>query len=77
MVRRNGSVLDERTVRRELEGNLCRCTGYHNIVRAVMAGAAAMQDRDRAQSGETGPTRSIDSRGRALTATGQGDLQGG
>jgi carbon-monoxide dehydrogenase small subunit len=43
MVRRKGTDLDERTVRRELEGNLCRCTGYHNIVKAVQAGAAAMK----------------------------------
>ena len=33
---------DERTIREELEGNLCRCTGYHNIVKAVQHGAAAM-----------------------------------
>ena len=33
---------DEKTIREELEGNLCRCTGYHNIVRAVAMGAAAM-----------------------------------
>ena len=32
----------EQTIREELEGNLCRCTGYHNIVRAVQQGAAAM-----------------------------------
>jgi len=43
MVRRNGCELDERTVRSELEGNLCRCTGYHNIVRAIQAGARAMK----------------------------------
>ena len=29
----------ERDVRLGLEGNLCRCTGYHNIVRAVLAAA--------------------------------------
>lgn len=33
---------DEATIREQLEGNLCRCTGYHNIVKAVQQGAAAM-----------------------------------
>ena len=33
---------DERTVRHELEGNLCRCTGYHNIVKAIIAGGQVM-----------------------------------
>ena len=33
---------DEKTIREGLEGNLCRCTGYHNIVKAVQAGALAM-----------------------------------
>ena len=33
---------DEQTIREQLEGNLCRCTGYHNIVKAVRQGAAAM-----------------------------------
>ncbi len=32
----------EQTIREELEGNLCRCTGYHNIIKAVQQGAAAM-----------------------------------
>jgi len=33
---------DEKTIREQLAGNLCRCTGYHNIVKAVRQGAAAM-----------------------------------
>lgn len=43
MIRRHGGKLDEQTVRHELEGNICRCTGYHNIVKAILAGAAAMR----------------------------------
>jgi carbon-monoxide dehydrogenase small subunit len=42
MVNRKGAGLDEQTIRAELEGNLCRCTGYHNIVKAIAAGAEAM-----------------------------------
>ena len=42
MVKRKGKKLDEATIRHELEGNICRCTGYHNIVAAVMAGAGNM-----------------------------------
>ncbi|MGI9262867.1 MAG: (2Fe-2S)-binding protein, partial [Woeseiaceae bacterium] len=34
---------DEKEIREWLEGNLCRCTGYQNIVRAVKAGAEAMR----------------------------------
>jgi carbon-monoxide dehydrogenase small subunit len=34
---------DEKTVRHELEGNFCRCTGYQNIVAAILAGAVAMR----------------------------------
>ena len=44
IVNRNGNNLEEGTVRKELEGNICRCTGYHNIVKAVQAGAKAMGD---------------------------------
>lgn len=44
IVERNGNDLDEATIRRELTGNICRCTGYHNIVKAVKAGAKAMGD---------------------------------
>ena len=42
MVKRKGHKLDEHTIREELEGNICRCTGYHNIVKAIAAGAVAM-----------------------------------
>lgn len=38
----SGQKLDEATIRSELEGNICRCTGYHNIVRAIEAAAAQM-----------------------------------
>ncbi len=33
----------DQTIREELDGNLCRCTGYHNIVKAIRAGAQAMR----------------------------------
>ncbi|MBP6819664.1 (2Fe-2S)-binding protein [Ferrovibrio sp. MS7] len=42
LVQRNPSPTEEQ-IRHELEGNICRCTGYHNIVKAVQAGAAAMK----------------------------------
>jgi len=43
IVRRKGHELEDRTIREELEGNICRCTGYHNIVKAIAAGAKAMK----------------------------------
>jgi aerobic carbon-monoxide dehydrogenase small subunit len=42
MVNRLGHTLEEHTIREELEGNICRCTGYHNIVKSIAAGARAM-----------------------------------
>jgi len=42
IVNRNGNDLDDSTIRKELEGNICRCTGYHNIVKSVKAGAKTM-----------------------------------
>jgi carbon-monoxide dehydrogenase small subunit len=42
MVNRRGHALDEKTIREDLDGNICRCTGYHNIVKAIAAGAEAM-----------------------------------
>ena len=43
IVHRHGGELDEPTVRHELEGNICRCTGYHNIVKAVLDAAGRMK----------------------------------
>ena len=42
MIRRHPEGLDEATVRAELEGNICRCTGYHNIVQAVLDASEKM-----------------------------------
>ncbi len=42
MIRRHGGQLDEQTVRQELEGNICRCTGYHNIVKSILSAADEM-----------------------------------
>ena len=36
-------ALSEKDIREGLEGNICRCTGYHNIVKAVQTGAQAMR----------------------------------
>src|SRR5580693_10660742 len=43
IVHRYGGELDEETVRHELEGNICRCTGYHNIVKSVLDAAGRMK----------------------------------
>jgi len=45
LIRRHEGVLDEQGVRHGLEGNLCRCTGYHNIVKAVLKAAAQYRER--------------------------------
>ena len=42
MINRHPEGLDEATVRTELEGNICRCTGYHNIVKAILAASKTM-----------------------------------
>jgi carbon-monoxide dehydrogenase small subunit len=41
LVKRNPDPTEE-TIRHELEGNICRCTGYHNIVKSVKSGAENM-----------------------------------
>ena len=40
---KNNPSLTEQQIREQLDGNFCRCTGYHNIVKAVQAGAEAMR----------------------------------
>jgi aerobic carbon-monoxide dehydrogenase small subunit len=45
IVRRHGPDVDAATIVHDLEGNLCRCTGYQNIVAAIAAGARAMRPR--------------------------------
>jgi len=40
---KNNPAPSEEQIRHGLEGNICRCTGYHNIVKAVKAGASAMK----------------------------------
>ena len=43
IVARKGNRLDEAVIREELEGNLCRCTGYHNIVKAILKAAGEIR----------------------------------
>jgi carbon-monoxide dehydrogenase small subunit len=40
---KNNPYPSEAEIRSGLEGNLCRCTGYHNIVKAIAAAAKTMQ----------------------------------
>jgi carbon-monoxide dehydrogenase small subunit len=42
-----GLASDEAAVRAALSGNLCRCTGYHNIIAAVLAAARSMRGPER------------------------------
>jgi aerobic carbon-monoxide dehydrogenase small subunit len=42
IINRHPEGLDEATVRAELEGNICRCTGYHNIVKSVLDASKKM-----------------------------------
>jgi carbon-monoxide dehydrogenase small subunit len=43
ILERHGAEVDADTVRHQLEGNLCRCTGYHNIVKAVLDAAQQLK----------------------------------
>jgi carbon-monoxide dehydrogenase small subunit len=52
MVNRLGSEIDEATIRHQLEGNICRCTGYHNIVKSIAQGAREMGAANQARAAE-------------------------
>ena len=45
LINRHARVLTPEEVRSEMEGNLCRCTGYHNIVKAIVAASEKMHAR--------------------------------
>jgi aerobic carbon-monoxide dehydrogenase small subunit len=42
----------EEEIREGIEGNLCRCTGYHNIVKAIAAGARNMSSTPQSKAAE-------------------------
>ena len=52
IVNRLGTDLDEATIRHNLDGNICRCTGYHNIVKSVMQGAREMGEQTQVKAAE-------------------------
>jgi carbon-monoxide dehydrogenase small subunit len=45
LVKKHPQGMSEREIREGLEGNLCRCTGYHNIVKAIAAAQEVMHGR--------------------------------
>ncbi|SHK56778.1 (2Fe-2S)-binding protein [Rhodothermus profundi] len=55
LLKRNPDPSEEE-IRRALEGNFCRCTGYHNIVRAIQHAAARMRGEEVVPRGEPAPT---------------------
>jgi aerobic carbon-monoxide dehydrogenase small subunit len=48
LIENHPGPLTEDVVREEMEGNLCRCTGYHNIVKAILSAARAMRPTEAA-----------------------------
>ena len=42
LIHKSSGELSESDIRHGLEGNICRCTGYHNIVKAILAAAEMM-----------------------------------
>ena len=52
LVSRAGPNLDKFAIRHGLEGNICRCTGYHNIVKSIAQGARDMSAAATPQAAE-------------------------
>jgi carbon-monoxide dehydrogenase small subunit len=52
IVKQDQPNLSEDDIRHGLDGNICRCTGYHNIIAAVRAGAVGMAGMSRRQAAE-------------------------
>jgi carbon-monoxide dehydrogenase small subunit len=51
LIETHPETLTAETVRDEMEGNLCRCTGYHNIVKAILQAAEEMRAPQSARAG--------------------------
>jgi carbon-monoxide dehydrogenase small subunit len=45
LIENHPEPLSEAIIREEMEGNLCRCTGYHNIVKAILDAASIMKSQ--------------------------------
>jgi carbon-monoxide dehydrogenase small subunit len=52
LIENYAGVLTADVVREEMEGNLCRCTGYHNIVKAILKAAEEMRPASTAAAAE-------------------------
>ncbi len=52
-VLREREMLDERSIRRALEGNICRCTGYHSILRGAFRAVEMLAEQTEVQQSET------------------------
>ena len=50
MVNTHGTNLTDEQIRAGLDGNICRCTGYHNIVKAILAASEAMAKGGKAKA---------------------------
>jgi xanthine dehydrogenase iron-sulfur cluster and FAD-binding subunit A len=70
LLQQNPNPTDDE-VRHGLEGNLCRCTGYHNIVKAVQYAAAKMRDEQPAEVSMEGLAAGTPAAGRDRETAGE------